>query len=67
MSEFAEFIRAWRKEAGLTLRQAGEVIGVAESTVSLWEAGRRRPPVKRAITIDEVLEKVAAYRQEKQA
>lgn len=36
-------IRKLRKEKGYTMKQLGEAIGVAESTVSLYENGKREP------------------------
>ncbi|TDD70569.1 XRE family transcriptional regulator [Actinomadura darangshiensis] len=36
-------LRFWREKLGLSLTQCGEIIGVARSTVSNMEAGRRRP------------------------
>lgn len=36
-------LRALRKERGLTLKQIGAEIGVSESTVSLYEVGKREP------------------------
>lgn len=40
-------IRAARLAAGLTQRQAGEVIGAAERTWQDWERGERNmPPAK---------------------
>ncbi|MQY02139.1 helix-turn-helix domain-containing protein [Actinomadura macrotermitis] len=39
----AHSLRFWREKEGLSLTQCGQVIGVARSTVSNMEAGRRRP------------------------
>lgn len=36
-------IRELRKESGLTLKELGSKIGVAESTLSLYETGGREP------------------------
>lgn len=36
-------LRALRKSKGLTMKQLGEKIGVAESTISLYERGEREP------------------------
>lgn len=32
-----------RKSAGLTMRELGQKVGVTESTVSLYESGKREP------------------------
>ncbi|QJD81550.1 helix-turn-helix domain-containing protein [Spirosoma rhododendri] len=50
--QVAELIRESRKARGLTLKELGERIGVAESTVSLYESGKQN------LTI-ETLKKVA--------
>ncbi len=39
----AFFMRFMREKAGLSLAQCGEIMGLARSTVSNMEAGRRRP------------------------
>lgn len=36
-------IRELRKQCGLTMRELGEKIGVSESTISLYETGKREP------------------------
>ena len=36
-------LRALRKNKGLTMKQLGEKIDVAESTISLYERGKREP------------------------
>jgi transcriptional regulator with XRE-family HTH domain len=36
-------LRELRNKKGLTLKQLGSIIGVAESTVSLYEKGKRQP------------------------
>lgn len=36
-------IRAARKANGLTMKNLGKIIGVAESTVSMYETGKREP------------------------
>ncbi len=36
-------IRSLRRARGLTLRELGTVLGLAESTVSQYETGRREP------------------------
>jgi DNA-binding transcriptional regulator YiaG len=39
----AREIHALRQRLGLTQRELARLLGVSESSVSLWEAGRRRP------------------------
>ena len=36
-------IRELRKENKMTMKQLGEIIGVAESTISQYETGKREP------------------------
>ena len=38
-----EKLRALRKAQDLTMKQFGEIIGVSESTISLYETGKRQP------------------------
>ncbi len=36
-------LRELRKEKNITMKKLGEIIGVAESTISLYENGKRQP------------------------
>ena len=36
-------IRELRKKCGITMKELGEKIGVAESTISQYETGKRQP------------------------
>lgn len=47
-------IRTLREGRGLTQKSLGQIIGVAESTISLYENGKRQPP-------QDVLIKLANY------
>ena len=47
-------LRELRKQRGLTMKELGEKIGVSESTISLYETGRRSPSY-------EILLKIAEY------
>lgn len=38
-------LRYIRKEKGLSMKALGNIIGVAESTISLYETGKRQPDV----------------------
>lgn len=44
-------IRELRKEKGLTMKELGQNIGLAESTISLYESGGRLPDVKTLILL----------------
>ena len=44
-----ENLRTLRKQAGLTMKQLGANLGMAESTVSLYENGKRSPDVQTLI------------------
>ena len=52
---FATNIKAARLAAGLTQRQAAEIIGVSFSTYCNWETGRTEPPIDPVITQDEAI------------
>ncbi len=47
-------IRELRKAQGLSLKRLGEILGVAESTMSLYENGKRQPDY-------ETLKKIATH------
>ena len=47
-------IRALRKSAGLTMKQFGSLMGVSESTISLYETGKNEPDIS-------MLKKMAEY------
>lgn len=40
--------RHLRKQAGLTLRDFGKVLGVSGATVHHWESGKRQPSLEHA-------------------
>lgn len=42
-------LRELRKQKGLTMKQLGTELGMAESTVSLYETGKRNPDVQTLI------------------
>lgn len=44
-----ENLRTLRRQAGLTMKQLGANLGMAESTVSLYENGKRSPDVQTLI------------------
>jgi DNA-binding XRE family transcriptional regulator len=46
----AQYIRKWRKDKGLTIRQLAEEIGIHEFTLIKWEGGRV-PRFKKQITM----------------
>ena len=41
--KFPENLKALRKSKGLTLRQLGDMVGVTESSISMYETGKRQP------------------------
>lgn len=43
MAEFATIIKNLRKEKGLTQQELADRLGVAKSTISMYESGERRP------------------------
>lgn len=50
----ANNIRTLRKAAGLTMKQFGGLMGVSESTISLYETGKNEPDIS-------MLKKMAEY------
>lgn len=53
--EIGQRLRAARKAAGLNQEDVANVVGVAKSTVSEWETGKRSPDVELLETIAECL------------
>lgn len=52
----AQTIRDMRLGLGLTLAEFAGKIGVSESTISLWESGKRFPRYKALVKINELAE-----------
>lgn len=48
-------LKEMRKAAGLTMRELGQKVGVTESTVSLYESGKREPSQTVLMAMAEVL------------
>ena len=53
--------KAARKAKGLTQRELGALIGVAESTVSLYEKGKRQPDNETLLRMAEELDTTVGY------
>ena len=51
---FGEVLRSLRKQHHLTQSELAKALQVAESAVSMWERGRRRPDM-------EMMERIADY------
>lgn len=49
-------IRSLRKAAGMTQQQLADIIGVTQTMVARWEAGRAKPSAKNAKKIKELLQ-----------
>lgn len=49
-------IRSLRKAAGMTQQQLADIIGVTQTMVARWEAGRAKPSAKNAKKIREMLQ-----------
>lgn len=43
MNDFSSMIQYLRKRSNLTQNELADKLGVANTTVSMWETGRRRP------------------------
>ena len=54
MATFEERLRQLRKEKGLSQKELAEALNVANTTVSIWERGLRKPEM-------DTLEKVRNY------
>ena len=56
-----ERIKALRKSKGITMKKLGELIGVAESTVSLYENGKRQPDYSTLLKLSEIFNVTVDY------
>lgn len=54
-------IRDTRKAVGLTMKQLGSAVGVAESTISQYETGKRQPDHETLLRISETLGVTVGY------
>ncbi len=43
-----------RKKAGLTQKSAAEMLGVKQSTISMWESGSSKPRIEMLLKIADV-------------
>ena len=48
-----ERLRELRKSKGISLKELGAIIGVAESTMSLYESGKRQPDYETLLKLAE--------------
>lgn len=56
-----ENLKKLRKEKGISLKELGAIIGVAESTVSLYENGKRQPDYETLLRLAEYFNVSADY------
>ena len=54
-------IRAIRKQRGITMKQLGEVVDLAESTISQYETGKREPDNETLLKISEYFGVTVGY------
>lgn len=54
-------IREIRKALGLTMKELGEKVDVAESTISQYETGKRQPDNETLLKLGEVLDVSVGY------
>lgn len=48
-----ERLRELRKSKGISLKELGAIVGVAESTMSLYESGKRQPDYETLLKLSE--------------
>lgn len=56
MAIFAERIKELRMERGYTHKQLADLLGISESSVSMWETGQRSPTKNRMYRIAELFD-----------
>lgn len=54
-------IRTLRKMRGITMKQLGEVVGLAESTISQYETGKRQPDNETLLKLGEFFNVTVDY------
>lgn len=54
-------MRELRKQAGLTMKELGKIVGVSESTISLYERGQHEPDLVTLSRIAECLNTSVDY------
>lgn len=54
-------IRELRKSRNMTMKQLGEVVGVAESTISQYETGKRQPDNETVLKLGEFFDVTVGY------
>lgn len=54
-------LRELRKEKGLTMKELGEIIGVAESTISQYETEKREPDFETLLKLSEFFDVSTNY------
>ena len=47
-------LKELRKEHKLSMKELGKILGLSESTISLYEAGKREPDIKTLIKMAEM-------------
>lgn len=54
-------IRELRKDRGYTMKQLGEMLDLAESTISQYETGKRQPDNETLLKLGEIFEVTVGY------
>lgn len=54
-------IRRLRKEFGMTMKELGQKLGVSESTISLYETGKRQPDNSTILAIADLFNVTTDY------
>lgn len=54
-------IRELRQQRGITMKKLGEVVGLAESTISQYETGKREPDNETLLKLSEYFEVTVGY------
>lgn len=56
-----KMLRTLRKEKGLSMKELGRIIGVAESTISQYETGKRQPDFETLLKLGEYFDVSVDY------
>ena len=56
-------LKELRKEHKLSMKELGKILGLSESTISLYEAGKREPDIKTLIKMADYFDEMKQIRK----
>lgn len=59
--DFSERVRQLRKENHMTQKELANILGMAKGTITMWEAGTRKPGFETLMRLSEIFDRSAEY------